>query len=303
MICKLKPVYKNYIWGGTRLIREYGKQCGMETVAESWELFGDSEAIYPSRLGGEIGKACRENWGENCRECAEFPLLIKLIDAEQNLSVQVHPDDAYAYEQEQSMGKTEAWYIVDAEPGAGIYLGFSRDVTEEEVRVAVADGTLCELMNFFSVKRGQSYLIPAGTVHAIGAGCLICEIQQNSNLTYRLFDYGRRDPNGLLRELHVEKALRVLCYKKYEKPAPFEWCDGEELLASCRYFRMTRLRTNGEATLQIGKESFCAITCVRGDGNADGQEIHTGDSFFIPAGHGAVRLEGSMELICTRAGE
>ena len=136
-------------------------------------------------------------------------MLIKFIDAEQNLSVQVHPSDEYALQHENSFGKTEMWYIVEAEEGAGIYLGFNRTVTKEEYEAAIKENRLTELLNFYEVKAGDCYFIPSGTIHAIGKGCLICEIQQNSNLTYRVYDYGRKDKNGKERELHIDKAPRV----------------------------------------------------------------------------------------------
>lgn len=297
-IFRLYPVCKNYIWGGTRLLRDYGKQSDLTPVAESWELSCHPDGPTALADGKTLCQLDRALWGENCRDFANFPMLIKLIDAAQNLSVQVHPDDAYALANEQSFGKTEMWYIVDAEKGAGIYLGFARDVSKDEVKTAIAEGTLCDLMNFFPVKKGECYFIPAGTIHAIGAGCLICEVQQNSNITYRVFDYDRRDKNGNPRELHVEKALRVLNYKKYEKALPPASHEGEEVLASCPYFHATRLLVDGERELYVGKESFCSLTCVGGSGRLDTHEVKAGDSFFLPAECGKVTLSGKMELVC-----
>ena len=298
MIYKLYPVCKNYIWGGSRLLSDYGKQSEQTPVAESWELSCHQDG--PTRLadGRTLCQLDRALWGENCRAFADFPMLIKLIDAAQNLSVQVHPDDAYALANEQSYGKTEMWYIVDAQEGAGIYLGFARDVSEQEVRQAIAAGTLCELMNFFPVKKGESYFIPAGTIHAIGAGCLICEVQQNSNLTYRVFDYNRRDKNGNPRELHVEKALRVLDYKKYKKLAPSTAFSGEEVLASCPYFHATRLCVCGSQSLHVDAQSFKSLTCVQGNGRVGEHTVRAGDSFFLPAGCGEILLQGEMQLVC-----
>ncbi len=298
MIYRLYPVCKNYIWGGTRLPSEYGKHSDQTPVAESWELSCHPDGPTALADGRTLYDLERTLWGENCRRFADFPMLIKLIDAAQSLSVQVHPDDAYALENEQSFGKTEMWYIVDAEKGAGIYLGFSRDVSREEIERAIATGTLCELMNFFPVKKGECYFIPAGTIHAIGAGCLICEVQQNSNLTYRVFDYNRRDKNGNLRELHVEKALRVLNYKKYEKAAPSAPVSGEEVLASCPYFHATRLVVRGNDEILVGKESFKCLTCVCGEGRIGEHAVRPGDSLFACAGTGSVALQGEMELIC-----
>ncbi len=299
-IFKLYPIFKNYIWGGTRLLCEFGKQSEETPVAESWELSCHPEGSTKLADGRTLRDLDRSLWGENCRDFADFPMLIKLIDAAQNLSVQVHPDDVYALANEQSFGKTEMWYIVNAQPDAGIYLGFSHDVSEYEVRNAIAEGTLCSLMNFFPVKKGECYFIPSGTIHAIGAGCLICEVQQNSNITYRVFDYGRCDKNGNPRELHLEKALRVLNYQKFERTLPAVTRDGEEVLASCPYFHVTRLLVNGRKVINVGKESFLSLTCVEGFGRIHEHKIKAGDSFFLPAGCGELELDGQMEIICAK---
>jgi len=208
---KLYPELKDNIWGGRKLIEKYGKTTKNAICAESWELSfhpdGPTKLSDGSRL---CNVATEELLGSNTKNFEFFPLMIKLIDAKDNLSVQVHPDDTYALKYENSFGKTEMWYIVEADEGAGIYLGFKEDVCEEQVENAIKQNTLTSLMNFFEVKAGDCYFIPSGTIHAIGTGCLIYEIQQNSNLTYRVYDYDRRDKNGNPRELHVEKALKVL---------------------------------------------------------------------------------------------
>ncbi len=216
-----------------------------------------------------------------------FPVLIKLIDAKQNLSVQVHPSDNYALEYENSFGKTEMWYIVEADEDAGIYLGFNRDVTKEEYQTAIQENRLTELLNFYKVKAGECYFIPSGTIHAIAKGCLICEIQQNSNLTYRVFDYGRG------RELHVEKALAVTTLKKHENIA----LQGD-LLAVNKYFTVRKMRIRNEVFTADNK-TFQCITCVNGQGQIDGKTIRKGDSFFVPAAYGKYTLKGDMEIIMT----
>ena len=297
-ILKLEPCCKNYIWGGTRLPEGYGKRSEARPVAESWEL-----SLHPdgeTQVNGVPLHACvtPEALGENCAKFSFFPMLIKLIDAKENLSVQVHPDDSYALARENSLGKTEAWYIVEAAEGAGIYLGFRRAVSREEVERAIAEGTLCELMNFYPVRQGECYFIPAGTIHAIGAGCLIYEVQQNSNLTYRVYDYNRRDKNGNLRELHVEKALQVLRFEKHEKPAPSPTYSEQHVLAECPYFRATQYTVSGSGTLQAPQRSFLCITCVKGQGTLAGQAVCCGDSFFVPAGFGELLLTGEMQLVC-----
>ena len=297
-ILKLIPECKDNIWGGVKLKEKYGKQTDKDPVAESWELSFHKDG--PTRL--ENGKTLQEEvtakeLGRNCDGFPFFPMLVKLIDAKQDLSVQVHPSDKYALEHENSFGKTEMWYIVEAEKGAGIYLGFKKDVTQAEYETAIKENTLTDLLNFFEVKAGDCYFIPSGTIHAIATGCLICEIQQNSNLTYRVYDYGRRDKNGNLRELHVEKALKVTDLKKYEyTPLNLKTAQGE-LLGLSRYFTTTSVVVKGEATVTADKNSFKCITCVEGKGDADGKEVKAGDSLFVPAGYGEVKLSGDMRLI------
>ena len=231
--------------------------------------------------------------GENVKAFPFFPVLIKFIDAKQDLSVQVHPSDKYALEKENSLGKTEMWYIVEAEKGAGIYLGFNRDVAQEEYERAIAEKRLTELLNFYEVKAGECYFIPAGTIHAIGKGCLICEIQQNSNLTYRVYDYGRKDKNGNERELHVEKALKVTTLKKHKNKVLLG-----EILGASKYFNVTKLCVQSE-TRCVARNSFHCVTCVKGSGKIDGQAMRAGDSFFVPASYGAYTLTGDMEIILT----
>ncbi len=298
-ILKLYPAYKNYIWGGTKLAEWYGKTADFTPVAESWELsfhkdgethLSDGRTLREALTPAELGTACAD--------FPFFPMLIKFIDAKQNLSVQVHPSDEYALANENSFGKTEMWYVVEADAGAGLYVGFSRDVTRAEYEKAIADGTLCELLNFYPVQKGECYFIPAGTIHAIGAGCVICEIQQNSNLTYRVFDYGRVGADGKPRELHVEKALAVTNLKKYEKLTPSGGEFGTEVLGSCPYFHVTRQMVRGKWQIETNARSFKCVTCVEGVGQIDAHPISRGDSYFIPANYGVAHLSGDMVLVC-----
>ena len=297
-ILKLIPECKDNIWGGVKLKEKYGKQTDKSIVAESWELSFHKDG--PTRL--ENGKTLQEtvteqDLGTNCKGFPFFPMLVKLIDAKQDLSVQVHPSDSYALKHENSFGKTEMWYIVEADEGAGIYLGFKQDTTQEEYEAAIANNTLTDLLNFFEVKKGDCYFIPSGTIHAIATGCLICEIQQNSNLTYRVYDYGRRDKDGNLRELHVEKALKVTNLSKYEyTPLNIQTAQGD-LLGLSRYFTTTSIAVNGEAAVFADAASFKSITCVDGVGTVGGKAISAGDTFFVPAGYGEVKLTGEMCLI------
>lgn len=297
-IVKLYPECKDNIWGGTLLRDKYGKQTDKEIVAESWELSFHKDG--PTRLAN--GKTLQEEvtpaeLGKNCEGFPFFPMLAKLIDAKQDLSVQVHPSDAYALAHENSFGKTEMWYIVEAEKGAGIYLGFKKDVTQEEYEQAIKNHTLTELLNFFEVKAGECYFIPSGTIHAIGSGCLICEIQQNSNLTYRVYDYGRKDKNGNERELHVEKALKVTNLSKYEYAPLQAQTEQGQLLGLSRYFTTTSVKVDGEKKLFADKKTFKCVICVQGEGEIDGQKVCLGDSYFVPAGYGEFTLQGEMQLI------
>ncbi len=292
---KLYPVFKSYIWGGNRLKEEYGKDTDISPCAESWELSFHKDGECRLSDGRTLSESVSANeLGANISKFPDFPILIKYIDAREDLSIQVHPDDEYAASHEGGFGKTEMWYIVDAEEGAGIYLGFSRDLSKKEFEEAIENGGLCNLLNFIKVKKGDCFFIPAGTIHAIGKGCLICEIQQNSNLTYRVFDYGRRDKNGNTRELHLEKALEVTLTKKYS-PTDFG-----EYLGVSEYFKVKRIDVSGVLTSETDGSSFHCICCVEGGGRIDGEPINLGDSFFIPADHGKYTLAGDMTLILSQ---
>ena len=294
-IQKLIPVCKDYLWGGSRLKESYGKNYPLDPCAESWELSFHPDGRTLLSDGKTLQESVTEtDLGTNTQNFPFFPVLIKFIDAKSNLSVQVHPSDSYALTHENSFGKTEMWYIVEADEGAGIYLGFDRDVTEEEFKNAIRDNTLTDLLRFYPVKAGECYFIPSGTIHAIGAGCLICEIQQNSNLTYRVYDYGRLDKNGNPRELHVEKALLVTSRTVCEPKT----LSGNTLGIS-KYFHVQKLEVSEEATLTATPKSFHSVTCVRGEGHINGETVRQGDTFFVPAGFGAYKLGGNMTVITT----
>ena len=294
-IKKLYPVCKDYLWGGNKLKESYGKECSFAPCAESWELSFHPDGKTKLCDGKTLEESLTsEELGTNILDFPFFPVLIKLIDAQKNLSIQVHPSDDYAQRNENSFGKTEMWYVVEATAGAGIYLGFRRDVTKEEYESAIRENTLTELLNFYPVQAGDCYFIPAGTVHAIGAGCLICEIQQNSNLTYRVYDYGRRDKNGNLRELHIDKAMLVTDFKKFE-PKKFP----DHILGISKYFNAQKIVVDGDVSLKASEKSFHCITCIGGDGQINGEKIRRGDSFFVPAGFGTYPLTGNMTVIFT----
>ena len=299
-VFKLVPALKDNLWGGTKLKEKYGKSSSLPIVAEAWELSLHKDGISTDESGTPLSEIISSDTvGQNAAEFPFFPVLIKFIDAKQDLSVQVHPSDSYALTNEHSFGKTEMWYIVEADEGAVIYLGFNRDVTEEEYKAAIADGTVLNLLNAFRVKSGEYYFIPSGTVHAIGKGCLIAEVQQNSNLTYRVYDYMRRDANGNLRELHVDKALRVSNLSRYERSDVNISNGNGRIIALSKYFTVTELVVNGEKGIVCDGRTFKSVSCVKGNGKIDGKRIVAGDSYFVSAGDLNIKLEGNMTLIMT----
>ena len=307
---KLSPAYKDYLWGGERLRTVFSKKTDLSPLAESWELSLHPDGESRVASGPHAGRALSEYLsalGEEVLGTAaarfdRFPILIKLIDAKKDLSVQVHPDDAYALSHEGEYGKTEMWYILDAEEGAALYYGFRRPVTREEYERAIAEERLTELLLRVPVKRGDCFFIEAGTVHAIGAGILLAEIQENSNTTYRVYDYGRRDKDGNLRPLHTERALAVSTLSP--APAAKRPEEGEDvLLASCPYFTCRRLRVEGEACILLDEESFRSLLVTEGEGELimEGKTLSLarGDSIFVPAQNGSLALRGKLEVILT----
>ena len=242
----------------------------------------------------------------------EFPILIKLIDAKSDLSVQVHPDDEYALKREGELGKNEMWYVLDAKPGAELVYGFNRDVTEEQVRKAVADGSIERLLNHVPVQKGNVFYIEAGMVHAIGAGILLAEIQESSNLTYRLYDYNRVDRNRKPRPLHVDKAMEVANLKSSNAPRQpmrvLNYKNGwaSELVARCKYFQVERVLLNTEVQRELvpfktGSNSFHALLVLEGCGSVSGDGVFMnffkGDCIFVPADSVDLKLHGKAQLL------
>lgn len=353
-IGKIHPACKQYLWGGEKLIREYGISSPNTPLAEAWVLSAHSDG--DSRISFFEGELCSEgkesSEGEVCSEgkessegkvCSEgkessegesfseeesssegesfaeylkchpeavgsfgkafpfFPTLIKLIDAKKALSIQVHPDDSFALSREGQYGKTEMWIVLEREEGAFLYFGFQKDYTEEEIRRAIEEENFPSLLCKVMVEPGDVFFIPAGTVHAIGAGILLAEVQQNSNLTYRVYDYGRKDAQGNTRELHVEKALEVMnrkqlsayrqeAFKKQgEKPvgekAAGESATGEEVaeknvyleqIGSCEYFTVDRLflEENAFYSGKLTEESFLSLLVLEGEGVLTAETKH-----------------------------
>ena len=310
---KLIAPCKDYIWGGTRLRDEYGKKSDADKVAESWELscHKDGKSViengeYAGRTLDEyIEKEGKKVLGKNCERFEYFPILIKLIDAKDNLSVQVHPDNEYALRVEGEYGKTEMWYIVDCEEGAELLYGFKHEISREEFADRIKNNTLLEVTNNVPVHKGDVFFIESGTLHAIGKGILIAEIQQNSNTTYRIYDYGRVGKDGKPRELHIAKACEVT---KLVPPARPTKPQGEKLdkggysetlLASSEYFNVNKLDVQSAAQLEATDASFNSILVLSGSFKLGDLILGKGDSCFIPAGSGKYTLEGSGEAILT----
>ncbi|WP_026669094.1 type I phosphomannose isomerase catalytic subunit [Butyrivibrio sp. AE3006] len=309
-ILKLKAPTKDYLWGGNRLVNEYGKESAGAVTAESWELscFPGSESVIENgefagkTLTQYIEENGKEVLGTNCEKFEDFPILIKLIDAKKDLSLQVHPSDEYARVHENQYGKTEMWYILDAEEGAFLYYGFNREVSKEEFARRIENETLTEVLNPVYVKKGDVVFIESGTLHAIGAGILLAEIQQNSNVTYRVYDYGRRDKDGNLRELHVEKALDVTDTDPAPRiPRP------EPHIGQCKYFTVDKVALSGSLTDtlsgEVTAESFLHILVLEGEGvitnGNDKVDYKKGDSLLLPAGSGRYEIKGQLEAVMT----
>ncbi len=299
-IYRLTPATKNNVWGGNRL-REYGKVSEDDRIAESWELSFTKGGEARIEDGRTLCEAFGPDaWGSACRDFEFFPVLTKFIDAKDKLSVQVHPSDEYALQNEGQYGKTEMWYVVDAEPGAGIYIGLREKCEPDSFRKKVEDGTVEELLAFTPVKAGDVFFIPSGTIHAILDGVLIYEIQQNSTLTYRLYDYLRRDQSGNLRELHVDKAMKVSSLDVYSYPRVEK---NDVVIGKCNYFTAEKYKLKfTKKWFDVTDESYLAFTCIAGGGRINGESISRGDSFFVPAGSGRIEVEtdGEIELITVK---
>jgi mannose-6-phosphate isomerase len=318
---KFAPVYKDIIWGGDNILRRYGRTAPMSRVAESWELTcrpdgmgkvtngalaGRSFESLISEYGGKLlGARSLKLYGER------FPLLLKLIDANDRLSVQVHPDDAYARAHGEDNGKTEMWYIIDAKPGAKLVYGLRRGVTKDIFKKAVEDGASAGTLREVPVSRGDCFYIPAGTVHAILSGILIAEIQQNSNTTYRIYDWDRVGKDGRGRELHVAKALDVINFGAQPQPGaasafspelPADGCRARALI-STEFFSVDELNIGGEYT-GAASGSFEALMNIEGDGeiswSAGCEPIAPGETLLVPACVGGYCLRGRMRVLRSR---
>lgn len=307
-VLKLKPACKDYIWGGDKLRTEYGLSGDGTRLAEGWMLSCHPDGPSIIENGPYAGKTLAQYIEAEGKAVlgsfgllfSDFPILVKLIDAKDNLSIQVHPSNKYAFEHEHQYGKTEMWYILEAEPGAFLYYGFEKEISREEFARRIEQNTLLEVLHRQPVKKGDCYFIPSGTLHAIGKGIVLAEVQQNSNVTYRVYDYGRVGADGKPRALHVAQEQAVTqC-----RPARTDYNFGGHL-ARCEYFTTDRL--DGDFVDCCDDESFTSLLVLEGEGTlCCGDEsvcAVKGDSFFLPAESGDYSLCGSgMSVMRTRVG-
>ena len=316
---KFHPLFKERIWGGDKLKSVLNKEYkGLPNCGESWEISGlpdnstevcsgalagnTLEELVSVYLGSLVGDRVYEKFGNN------FPLLIKFIDAQADLSVQVHPSDEFALSEEHSLGKTEMWYVLQAEPGAKLVSGFKKSVSPEQVAHHLECGTLEQILHTVSVTAGDVFFLPAGRVHAIGAGILLAEIQQSSDITYRVYDYNRTDAQGKQRELHVEKALKVLDYE-YREDIKTDYsivANRPALLASCPYFQTSILELTSPYDKDIySLDSFVIYICLEGSGmvcwEGNTYPLTQGETMLIPASllNYSIKPQDSMTLIET----
>lgn len=314
---KFRPILKSMLWGGDKLIPYKGIESDEKSVGESWEISGvkDNESVVaegvdagmklPELIARDkaalLGKSNFERFGK------EFPLLIKFIDARQDLSIQVHPNDKLAWERHQSKGKTEMWYVVDADPGSRLRSGFAKQVTPDEYEQSIEDNTITSLLQEYDIHAGDVFFLPAGRIHSIGAGAFIAEIQQTSNITYRIYDFNRCDDNGNPRELHTEMSKAAIDYtvlpdyRTYYDAQP----DTQTQLVSCRYFTTSLLKLTKEYDMQLsGLDSFVILICTKGNGTVTDDKgncitVRRGESILVPATAEDLRIvpECDMEIL------
>lgn len=313
---KIQPTYKDYVWGGTKLKERYHAITDKEVVGEVWALSCHPDGPNTICNGTHAGKTLQDVlvdktlWGTNAQSFERFPILTKLLDAKKDLSIQVHPNDELAWELEHEYGKTEAWYVLEAEEGAYLYYGLNRDMTKEEFRAAIEANTITDCLNQVPVKKGDVLFVASGTIHALCHGTVVVEVQQNSNTTYRIYDYGRLGTDGKPRQLHVDKSVLASNLKRIEpqtKPAGTPRDENGAtvtLIAQCKYFIEELYEVKDKAVIAIHADSFRHLLAVSGSGTftADGvtYPFEQGESFFVPANEGEITVEGCCDLIVSR---
>ncbi len=298
---KFKPILKSLIWGGDKIIPYKGIQSNEKNIGESWEISGvkDNESVIAE--GADAGMTLPELLERDGAKLLgannykrfgnEFPLLIKFIDARQDLSIQVHPNDEQAWERHKSKGKTEMWYVVDAEPGSRLRSGFAKQVTPEEYEASIADNTITDLLAEYDIHAGDLFFLPAGRIHSIGAGAFIAEIQQTSNITYRIYDFNRVDANGNTRELHTEQSKAVIDYNVLpDYRTHYENANDKRVdLVSCNYFTTSLYNLTKQHHMDIADlDSFVIVICTSGSGTITDDignciSVGQGETILIPA--------------------
>lgn len=297
---KMKPELKSLIWGGTKLREYYNKNCTRNDVGESWEVSahpeGESRIANGALKGLSLVDAIQNNPGEIAPK--DFPFLFKLIDASEDLSIQVHPDDAYVRKYNNGLhGKIEMWYIIDAKPDARIGYGWNQPMTPELVRQAIENDTLDQYIHYIPVSAGQAYFIPAGIVHCLCKGLLVAEIQQNSTMTYRLYDYNRKDKDGNNRQLHIKESLDVV---DFSCDTEAKMVTGDNVtLTSCTYFTVEKI--TGDLYQGNTNGAFEILFFIDGQGEiitAEGAEpFQGGDTFLLPSSLGAYTIKGQCSIM------
>ena len=317
-IFKFQPLLKSTLWGGERIIPFKHLNDNMENVGESWEISGvkDNETIvsegqYKGKKLNDlvaelkeklVGKECYKRYGD------EFPLLIKFIDARQDLSIQVHHTDEIAKKQGRERGKTEMWYLMDSAPEAKLYSGLKKKITPEEYKKMVEDDTICDALAQYAVKEGDVFFLPAGRIHAIGAGCFLAEIQQTSDVTWRIYDFKRKDKNGNYRELHTQQASEAIDYAVYDnyrtEYTPVQ--NQRQEVVKCQYFTTSIFdltSDGGEKNLDYtDHDGFVILIGVKGEGtltnaNGDSTSLNTGETILIPATETKFKVTGNVRFL------
>jgi len=314
-ILRFQPIMKQTLWGGKRIATFKQFDCTNSNIGESWELSGVAGnettcvtmggkslntlvAEYKDRL---VGKANYERFGN------EFPLLIKFIDAHQDLSVQVHPDDATALRQGKTRGKTEMWYLMHSDAGAKLYSGLKQQITPEQYKTMVEDGSICDALAQYSVKEDDVFFLPAGRIHSIGSGCFLVEIQQTSDVTYRIYDFKRKDKDGNYRQLHTDEAAEAIDFTVYDDYRTlYTPCKNRAVeLVNCPYFTTNVYDIDRPTPIETAKhDTFIILIVVKGEGTITTDEgemtqVATGDTLLIAAENKHLVADGNIKLLET----
>lgn len=306
----LHPAGKNYLWGGTRLKTEYGKNIPLQPLAETWECSTHPDGLSVVASGAYKGRTLKDvlaehpEWlGTHPKDTGELPVLIKFIDAAHDLSIQVHPNDAYALQHEGQAGKTEMWYVLDAEPDASLIYGFLHDMDEEKLHRCLNEGTLLNHLQKVKVHKDDVFFIEPGTIHAIGGGVLLAEIQESSNVTYRVFDYERVDKNGQKRTLHIKQAVDVLNMKKApqvrQQMRVMQYRPGSasETICRCEYFQVSHVLLSEKFECLVESTSFQVLLVLDGKIKIEELTVKKGDCVFLPADSGTITITGKGQLL------